>query len=227
MTVANGVRHGGTIDQARVDHGFMAIITSPRVDRVIAIIAALPFVYATYLRLTEGVMTIPREGAIVTSLLLIATMLVRRPPVRVTPNPWFWLLAFVATYGALVVALLAQRGRPLVSPIVTNVISLVAVGITVWARVSLGRNIGFVPAQRELVTDGAYAYMRHPIYTGIFVAYSGLALRAYSPVNVAMVVALAVLFVIKSFIEEGFLRQDPEYAAYMQRTRYRWFPGIA
>src|SRR5262249_1796245 len=148
MTVADGIRHDATTDQAPVDKGFMAIITSPRVDRAIATIAILPFAYVTYLRFTQGIITVPRVAAIVTSLLLIATMGVRRAPVRVTPNPWFWLLAFVATYGTLGPALFAQRGRPLVAPVVTNAIALFALAITVWARLSLGRNIGFVPAQR-------------------------------------------------------------------------------
>jgi len=35
-----------------------------------------------------------------------------------------------------------------------------------------------------------------------------------------------VLFMIKSVVEENFLRADPEYAAYMQRVRWRWIPGI-
>jgi len=32
--------------------------------------------------------------------------------------------------------------------------------------------------------------------------------------------------VIKSFVEEGFLRADPQYTAYLQRVRWRWVPGI-
>jgi protein-S-isoprenylcysteine O-methyltransferase Ste14 len=32
---------------------------------------------------------------------------------------------------------------------------------------------------------------------------------------------------LKSVIEERFLRDNPEYAAYMTQVRYRWIPGVA
>jgi hypothetical protein len=35
------------------------------------------------------------------------------------------------------------------------------------------------------------------------------------------------MFVVKSFIEEGFLRTDPQYAEYLLQVRWRWFPGLA
>jgi protein-S-isoprenylcysteine O-methyltransferase Ste14 len=206
---------------------FMGLIMSPAVDRAIAIVAIVPFSYMEYARFREGLLNIPRAAAFAATLLLVVTMIVRRPPVRVTPNPWFWLLAFTATYGTLGPALFAQRGVVIAPPIATDVIALLGLGIAVYARVSLGRNIGFVPAQRRLVTSGAYAYVRHPIYTGLFVAYFGLILRAYSPVNLAMVAIVSGLFIIKSFIEEGFLKSDPIYAEYMRRVKFRWFPRIA
>src|SRR5262245_21174707 len=93
---------------------FMRIITAPSVDRVVAIVSIVPFAYLTYIRFAEGVFNIPRVCSMIAGFLLIGTMMVRRPPVRVTPNPWFWLLAFVATYGATGAALFAQRGVPLV-----------------------------------------------------------------------------------------------------------------
>jgi protein-S-isoprenylcysteine O-methyltransferase Ste14 len=69
--------------------------------------------------------------------------------------------------------------------------------------------------------------MRHPIYTGLFVWIIGDLLVGYSPRN-ALISALGVLwFVIKSFVEESFMKKDPSYAAYMERVRWRWFPGIA
>ena len=212
---------------ATTSWSFMRMITAPSVDRVVAIVSIVPFAYLTYLRFTEGVFNIPRVSSIIVGFLLIGTMVVRRAPVRVTPNPWFWLLAFVATYGAVGSSLFAQRGVPLAPAIVTSTIAILALGITAYARLSLGRNIGFVPAQRRLVTSGAYAYMRHPIYTGVFVGYAGLILRAYSPLNLAMFTFIAALFMIKSVVEENFLKSDPLYAEYMQLVRFRWFPGIA
>ena len=224
--VIEDTQHVGTLP-ATTAGSFTRIITATSVDRVVAIVSIVPFAYLTYVRFAEGNLNVPRICSIIVGFLLIGTMVARRAPVRVTPNPWFWLLAFVATYGTMGAALFAQRGVPLAPAIVTSTIALLALGITVFARFSLGRNIGFVPAQRRLVTSGAYAYMRHPIYTGLFVGYMGLILRAYSRLNVAMFSFIVALFVIKSVVEENFLKTDPLYAEYMQLVRSRWFPGIA
>jgi protein-S-isoprenylcysteine O-methyltransferase Ste14 len=96
----------------------------------------------------------------------------------------------------------------------------------VWARLSLGRNIGFVPAQREIVTGGAYSYVRHPIYTGLFLAAIGVALRAYTLRNVVILGFGIFWLMIKSIVEENFLRADQQYAAYLQRVRARWIPFV-
>ena len=52
-------------------------------------------------------------------------------------------------------------------------------------------------------------------------------LRSYSPLTLLMASTIVVLFMIKSVVEERFLGADSEYAAYMQRVRSRWIPGIA
>jgi len=205
---------------------FMRVLTAPAVDKTIAIVASLPFVYALYHRLTEGTLNVPRAGAAVGQLITIATMVLRRAPQRVTPNPIWWLLAFVATYGSLFWATFAPAGRPLVPNAATNAMSIVSVVIVIYARLSLGRNIGFVPAQRSIVRSGAYGYVRHPIYTGLFLAWVSLLLRLYSPTNFGLFITICTLYVIKSIVEEGFLRHDPAYAVYMSQVRYRFIPGI-
>jgi protein-S-isoprenylcysteine O-methyltransferase Ste14 len=92
----------------------------------------------------------------------------RRLPKRVTLNPAYWLVAFLATYWPLLILEILQQGRPVVPSTISDTIAICALAVTLWARFSLGRNIGFVPAQRDIVTGGAYRYMRHPIYTGVF-----------------------------------------------------------
>ena len=109
---------------------------------------------------------------------------------------------------------------------ISDTIAICALAVTLWARFSLGRNIGFVPAQRDIVTGGAYRYMRHPIYTGVFLGSFALALRAYTPRNAGLLGLGALLFVIKSFVEENFLRADPQYAAYLNDVRARWIPYV-
>ena len=203
------------------------VLMQPWLDRTIAAIACLPLIYLTHHRYQHLHLGVPLISSTIGTLILVATMISRRPPKRITPNPWFWLLTFVASYWQLLILGLIQRGQPLVPSRVSDswaICSLVMIG---WARLSLGRNIGFVPAQREIVTSGAYRYMRHPIYTGIFLASIGVALRAYSPRNLVLVGLGISWFLIKSMVEESFLRADPQYAAYMQKVRARWVPFVA
>jgi protein-S-isoprenylcysteine O-methyltransferase Ste14 len=209
---------------------FMEILTLPAVDRAIAILAVSPFLYVVYVRYgveSNNLVNYPNVAGGLATLVFISTMFIRRPPVRVTPNPLYWLLAFVATYGMLAPYAFEQPGVSLAPSYVTNTIASLSVTIALYARFSLGRNIGFVPAQRKLVNFGAYRFVRHPIYSGVFLGYVAAGLENYTPSYVAMAGTISLLFVIKSFVEEDFLRQDPEYAEYMKKVRYRWFPGIA
>jgi protein-S-isoprenylcysteine O-methyltransferase Ste14 len=200
------------------------VLMQPWLDRTIAIVAALPFLYLSYLRYRRAGLGIPFISFAIGSMLTFLTMMLRRPPKRVTPNPWFWLLAFVATYWPVLTIGFIQKGQPIVPKLVSDGIAIASLVVIVWARLSLGRNIGFVPAQREIVTTGAYRYMRHPIYTGLFLGFLGVALRAYSLRN-AVLLSLGILwFLIKSVVEERFLRADPQYAAYLAKVRARWIP---
>jgi protein-S-isoprenylcysteine O-methyltransferase Ste14 len=160
-------------------------------------------------------------------ILLVLAMLVRRRPVRVTSKLSYWLLAFVATYWLFITGKLATHGIAIAPAWLIFALSFASFLISVFARVSLGRSIGLVPAERQLVTTGAYRYVRHPIYTGIYFAYLALALQNCSPINVLIFAIGAGLFVIKSFVEEAFLAETPDYADYMTRVPWRWVPFVA
>jgi len=204
----------------------LSFLMTPAVDRTIAVIACLPFLWQLYYRYRQNGFDPSRMVLAIYLLFLVVPMAFRRPPVRVTPNPLFWLLAFVATYWSMLITGITAVGRPLLPRSITALISLFGLVIVIIARVKLGRNIGFVPAQRRIVTGGIYDVVRHPIYAGGFVAIFSLMLRSYSPLNVVLFSIGIVLFMIKSVVEENFLRADPEYVAYMQRVRWRWIPGI-
>jgi protein-S-isoprenylcysteine O-methyltransferase Ste14 len=212
---------------SNLSFNLIRVLSLPWLDRTIAAIACVPLVYLAYYRYQHWHHGFPLIASALNVLIVVVTMVIRRPPKRVTPNPWYWLLAFVATYWDLLVLAFLQQGQPLVSNWMTDAIATAGLLIFVWARLSLGRNIGFVPAQRELVHNGPYAYMRHPVYTGGLLTTLAFLLRAYSPQN-ALLMGLRILWFIpiKSLVEEDFLRADPQYAAYMKRVRARWIPYV-
>jgi protein-S-isoprenylcysteine O-methyltransferase Ste14 len=206
---------------------FMAALSIPWVDKTIAIVAVLPNAIELYRRFTSSNLSFPRAVLAIQIAILIVTMVIRRTPVRVTPNPWYWLLAFVATYGILAFTAFGQIGVPLVSPVISNVLVSFSVLVFIYARLSLGRSIGFVPANRGIITSGAYRFVRHPVYTGVFIAMLSVVLHSYSLPNLIVAATIVALFMIKSIIEEKFLSEDSEYAAYLKRVRWRWIPGVA
>jgi protein-S-isoprenylcysteine O-methyltransferase Ste14 len=95
-------------------------------------------------------------------------------------------------------------------------------GLAIYARWHLGRNWGMPMSRKEqpeLVTSGPYAFMRHPIYTGLILAMlgSGIGVNAFW---VLMLVPVGAYFILSARREEAAMLQEfPEqYAAYMART---------
>lgn len=199
---------------------------NPTVDRSIAVVAILPILWAAYFRYAHFGLNPPVFYYWVNTFVVVLTMVFRRPPKRITPNPWFWLIAFVNTYFPQAMLPFLDRGHPLISPQLSNLLAIGALLFSIWARLSLGRNMGFVPAQREIVTTGAYRYMRHPIYTGLMLSYLAAALRIYSPRNATLFTIAVFWMLVKSFVEESFLREDAQYADYMTNVRARWIPFV-
>ena len=206
--------------------GFMDLLAIPWVDKSIAIVATIPFVIELYQRWVVGHVNFPRALLGIQVLVIIVVMVLRTAPVRVTPNPWYWLLAFVTTYATLGFSAYAEPGVTLISPLLGNGLAILSAIIIVYSLLSLGRNIGFIPAQRRLVTRGAYRFVRHPIYTGTFISLVAFVLRAFSPLNMAIAAALIASLMLRGVVEEHFLREDPAYSVYLTEVRWRWLPGI-
>ncbi len=207
---------------------FMLVLTRAGVDRTIAVLAVLPFAYTIYEQaVAEGPFKIPRVTFIAELSIIVLTMLFRTPPVRVTPNPLFWALTFVATYWGFLVTTLYEPGHSLAPAWATDGLAVFSFALMLWARLSLGRNIGFVPAERKIVTYGAYAYVRHPIYSALFITLFAVNLADFTWRNLFLDTICISLFMVKSVVEESFLKQNADYADYMRRVRWRWFPWIA
>ena len=94
---------------------------------------------------------------------------------------------------------------------------------TVWARVHLGGNwSGTVTIKEghELVTSGPYTFVRHPIYTGLLLAFLGSALALGQWRGVLAFALAAGALWRKLRVEERWMRQQfgPAYRAYSERV---------
>jgi protein-S-isoprenylcysteine O-methyltransferase Ste14 len=94
---------------------------------------------------------------------------------------------------------------------------------------ALGRKLTPFPkpaAQSDLVQNGIYSLIRHPLYTAVFCAAAGWSLIRQSWPALAASLALAVFFDAKARREERWLRQQfPDYDRYAQRVR-RFIPWV-
>jgi protein-S-isoprenylcysteine O-methyltransferase Ste14 len=135
--------------------------------------------------------------------------------------------------GAVVVCAVAGPGWPHhVQPwlrIGGFVLEATGAAVVVAARIALGGSFTPFPRPRDrstLRSTGIYARARHPIYGGLLVAGFGLSLHR-SPLVLAPLAVLAIVFWLKSVREEAWLAERyPGYAAYRQATPRRFVPWI-
>lgn len=97
----------------------------------------------------------------------------------------------------------------------------------VWARIHLGRNwsgVISVKVDHELIRSGPYAWVRHPIYAGMVLAWFGTALVNGEWRGLPAVALVLAAFLIKSRIEDAWMSQrfGAEYEEYRRRTGALW-----
>jgi protein-S-isoprenylcysteine O-methyltransferase Ste14 len=107
-------------------------------------------------------------------------------------------------------------------PIVGAVLVAVGLGFSVWARRHLGRNWSASVVVKEghaLIRTGPYRHLRHPIYTGILLAFLGTAVTIGEWRALLGLLLVVVSFATKSRQEEKRMRETfPEYEQYQRKT---------
>jgi len=140
------------------------------------------------------------------------------------------------TLGRLVVAGLDQRygwtgGLPLVVQVAGLLATILGYGLTVWATGSNAFFSQIVRVQTErnqtVAMGGPYRFVRHPAYVGTILCELSVPLLlaswwAFIPGGVN-----AILFVVRTILEDSTLQADLDgYAEYARRVRYRLLRGI-
>lgn len=97
------------------------------------------------------------------------------------------------------------------------------VALAIWARIVLGKQWSGTVTIKEghrLIHNGPYSVVRHPIYSGLLVAFLGTALVVGELRTFVAVGLTLVIWLIKSRVEERFMteRFGREYEDYRRRT---------
>lgn len=136
----------------------------------------------------------------------------------------WYVVAQAAIMGAVAIAPWFQRGE---WPAAASMggIAMIVLGVSLGAAgfASLGRNLTPLPRPKDdavLVERGAYALVRHPIYSGISLASFGWGLAWESGAALALAALLLAFFDLKSRREERWLVEAfPAYEGYRRRVK--------
>lgn len=149
---------------------------------------------------------------------------IRRPTDKITMDLGDWLLAITATCAGLLII----PGVTLIPALAPLGVGLAVVGnlVQAWAKLVLRRSFGVAPANRGIKISGPYRFVRHPMYAGYALVHMGVLVLMFSPMNVVIYAIGWWAQILRILAEERLLSQDPAYAEYMTRVRWRLIPGL-
>lgn len=122
------------------------------------------------------------------------------------------------------IGLILVTGWPLAGYIPLLIIQIAGVMLGIWAIVIMGiKNTNVTPLVKQnahLVTNGPYAFIRHPMYSAVLLSIWPLIIDQYSLLRLMAGLILTVLLIIKMLYEESLLRKHfAGYEIYMRQTK--------
>lgn len=155
-------------------------------------------------------------------LLIIAIAILRRPPKRVSLSPFDIFITLMGTYSSTFLVGISSQEELISLQILGGVGLLISLTGVLYLRESFG----LLPADRGIVREGIYRFIRHPIYAGYLISMSCFLLQNYSLWNLGCYLLFIVFETFRLLREEKLLLQNPEYLRYTKTTRWRIIPYI-
>ena len=85
------------------------------------------------------------------------------------------------------------------------------------------KNINIIPEIKEdaiLITTGAYAYIRHPMYFSVLLTMLGVLIAEVSALRISLYLLLIITLLLKAHKEEKLWMEKSEaYRAYKEKTK--------
>ena len=150
--------------------------------------------------------------------------LIVRTPRRRDWRPIALLCALGGTYGC--VAYNFKTGAEIVPQSIGVLLQMSGIAWQLFAKVSLRRSFGVLPANRGVVSRGAYRFIRHPMYLGYFVTDLGFLLTNFTVYNLSVLIVQMSCQVGRILQEERMLSGDERYRHYRDQVRFRLIPKV-
>lgn len=167
----------------------------------------------------------PRASLLLAVLMegVVAVLLVvRTRPARASFSAWSWL----TTVGGTLAPLLLRPGAETRDFPAGQAVQALGAVLALVAALSLQRSFGLLPAVRTLRVEGAYRWVRHPLYAAYTIQSVGYLVSNQSLANLVVVVVALLFQVLRVYNEERLLATLPAYRDYAQRTRWRVLPLV-
>ncbi|SUY26821.1 Putative protein-S-isoprenylcysteine methyltransferase [Burkholderia oklahomensis] len=214
---------GGRPCAAHDAESFVGILIEVFV-RVVAALALGVFAYAAYTQWRLDPSRITLILLAVSMTLTVGLSLFAEPPKKRDWSPVALLFSLGGTFYYLVFQLTASR--QVIPETVGAAIQLFGLFWQLFAKLSLRKSFGILPANRGVVSRGAYRFVRHPMYLGYLIIDTGFLLTNFSTRNLLAVALQIGLQVGRIHREERILSEDVAYRAYKRSVRYRVLPGL-
>jgi protein-S-isoprenylcysteine O-methyltransferase Ste14 len=148
----------------------------------------------------------------------------RREAIQITKRPMDCAIALLATFMPLFAV--PNSGQNMIPEAACIVMMLVGTFLHIFAKLSLRRSFGILPADRGIKSGGAYQFIRHPMYLGYFIVQAGMMLAGPVWWNIVLFTVIWTLYLWRIHIEERLLGRNDDYRTFCSRTRYRLIPGV-
>jgi protein-S-isoprenylcysteine O-methyltransferase Ste14 len=100
-------------------------------------------------------------------------------------------------------------------------LNIIGMMVAIWGAFHLGRSFGVFIVVRKVVFDGAYSWVRHPMYLGYACLLVGLVLTNCSGACFILVPIHISLLLYRARLEEARLsKHSTEYQSYMKQTGF-------
>jgi len=192
--------------------------------RFIALAIAAIFVYSGVRNLVVDPGRLNLLLLMISDALTFIWLLTARRPIVRDWNPVTVFISLSAGFGSGFVSF--QQGTPIIPLHVAAPLQFLALWLVIWGKMSLGRSFAILPANRGVVTGGAYRFVRHPIYAGYLAGHILFLLSSFSIYNFTVYATITLFQIHRILREERILAMTQEYRDYLGRVRYRLLPGI-